>query len=64
MIVCQHCGKREGTNKFGDDFMSMNHGMYQMWCNQCVLIEQLIFAMKHAARVRGIAKELKEELDK
>ena len=61
---CQHCGEAEGTEKFGNDFMSINHGMYQMWCIKCVLIEQIVYAMKQAARIEGLCKELKEELDK
>jgi len=62
-MKCQKCGQREGTIKFGEDFMSINHGMYQMWCNQCALIEQLLFAMRQAARIQILSKELATEME-
>jgi hypothetical protein len=49
-MKCPNCGKREATeiwNKNGSD-LEVAHGMYQQWCEICVLEAQL----DHAKKIR------------
>ena len=57
-MICEKCGKREATQTFSQDEMSFIHGMYQQWCEYCVVKTQLEFAKEQQDRIPGLLNKL------
>lgn len=61
-IICDNCGKREGTIKWVGDggVMDLVHGAYSMWCEVCTLKEQIKHAEERAAALPEMRARLAE----
>ena len=59
-ILCQNCGKRQGTENWVGDggMLAFTHGFSQCWCKICCLEEQLKHAREVVARIAGMETEL------
>jgi hypothetical protein len=51
MSKCENCGERPGTRKWLGEggAVDLVHGFYSMWCEVCVLKEQIKHAEERAA---------------
>lgn len=57
-LLCQRCGQRSGTHKFGEGAIAMIHGCYEMWCERCVLEKQIGHAEERASALPGLRERL------
>lgn len=48
---CQKCGLRDGTEVWTEGMMAYVHGSYQMWCEQCCIVEQIRHCEEAVARL-------------
>lgn len=62
---CQKCKQRPATETWSaDGVMAAIHGIYQFWCKQCVLEEQIAYAKLQASRISELEKELEKLKEK
>lgn len=61
-MTCQHCNKHKGTQNWVGEggFLEFSHGMYQVWCQCCILKAQLKYAKKRADQVQILEQKLKK----
>lgn len=58
--LCANCGLHKGTIKWVGEGggIALVHGFYEMWCECCVLKEQIKHAEERSAALPGLRKEL------
>jgi hypothetical protein len=56
---CNRCNQREGKNIWSEGSIAYVHGIYQMWCDRCVVEEQLVHAQKAAASIPALEAALR-----
>lgn len=57
---CQRCRKRPSTTNWVGEggWLAQTHGFSQLWCDVCVLAEQLKYARKLARKIPSIERKL------
>jgi len=62
MTMCENGCGREGTTKwYGEGgVLAISHGFFRMWCERCIIEEQLKYALAQAERIPGLRTELAE----
>lgn len=58
--LCQKCRKRPSTTQWVGDggALAYTHGFYELWCDVCVLTEQLKHARATARRIPVLERKL------
>ena len=60
-MKCMKCKKREATKTFvSGGIMGLVHGMYEQWCEICVVETQLKFAREQAELIPFLSVKLAE----
>jgi hypothetical protein len=61
-VKCAKCGKREGTTGWvgTSGILAWTHGMYERWCEICILEAQLEYARERATKIPEMEKRLEE----
>jgi len=61
-MKCENCHKREATTKWlgNGSALDLVHGAYWMWCEICVVKEQIKYAEESAARLPELRARLSE----
>jgi hypothetical protein len=57
-VLCQNCGRREGTEIWSEGSIAYVHGIFTMWCKRCTVEKQLAFAQEAAARIPDLQHQL------
>lgn len=61
-LACAHCHERKGTVSYYGDTTAMGwiHSHPALWCEYCVVTEQLAYARTRAAEIPGLEQRLNE----
>lgn len=56
--LCDRCGVKPGTQRFGEGVIAMIHGVYEMYCTRCVTEVQLAHAKENAKKIPKLESKL------
>jgi hypothetical protein len=58
--ICNKCHRRPSTGIWADNDIAYAHGIYNVWCRQCMIDAQLAHARQQALAIPVLEAELED----